>query len=164
MSRLIASLSMLLITGSSALAADESSSTALLSPVMVMAAADLADAQQTAIVYNAASKAAPAPARPLALPALYAASAALQAFDAYSTIAALKLGGVEQNPLMKSITRNPAAFVAVKASVTIASVAAAERLWRGNHRLGAIGLMVASNAMMGVVAAHNASVLSTLKR
>ena len=50
MSRLIASLSMLLITGSSALAADESSSTALLSPVMVMAAANLADAQQTAIV------------------------------------------------------------------------------------------------------------------
>jgi hypothetical protein len=64
---------------------------------------------------------------------------------------------------MKGVVRNPAAFVAVKAGVTVASVAAAEKLWRNNHRVGAIGLMIASNAMMGFVAAHNASVLSTLK-
>ena len=57
----------------------------------------------------------------------------------------------------------PAAFVAMKAGVTMASIMAAESLWKNHHRFGAIGLMVASNLMMGVVAKHNAQVLSTLK-
>jgi hypothetical protein len=65
--------------------------------------------------------------------------------------------------MMSGITKNPAAFVAMKAGVTTASIMAAERLWKTNHRMGAIGLMIASNAMMGVVAAHNSRVLSTLK-
>jgi hypothetical protein len=46
--------------------------------------------------------------------------------------------------------------------VTAASILAAEQLWKGNHRAGAIGLMIASNVMMGMVAAHNARVLSSL--
>jgi hypothetical protein len=164
MYRLLTSvLSMLLLTSASAIAADERPSAALLSPAAVIAAAALADAPQLAVGFNTALNYAPAPRRPLVLPALYAASAGLQAFDAYSTLSVLKLGGVEQNPFMKSVVRNPAAFVAVKAGITVASVAAAERLWRGNHRIGAIGLMVASNAMMGIVAAHNASVLSRLR-
>ena len=54
-------------------------------------------------------------------------------------------------------------FVAMKAGVTMASIMAAESLWKNHHRFGAIGLMVASNLMMGVVAKHNAQVLSTLK-
>ena len=44
-----------------------------------------------------------------------------------------------------------------------ASIMAAEQLWKANHRLGAIGLMVASNAMMSAVAVNNQRVLSTLK-
>jgi hypothetical protein len=59
--------------------------------------------------------------------------------------------------------KSPAAFVAMKASVTAASIMAAERLWKGHHRMGAIGLMVASNVIMGVVAANNARVLSTVR-
>ena len=142
-------------------------------------AADAADTQPAALVIAPATIAAAASStaanvdvatrsdwkygRPSMLPALYATSAALQGYDAYSTLTALKHGGREANPLMKGIVKSPAAFVAMKAGVTMASIMASERLWKNHHRLGAIGLMVASNLMMGVVAKHNSQVLSTLK-
>ena len=142
-------------------------------------AADAADTQPAALVIAPATVAAAASStaanadlatrsnwkygRPSMLPALYATSAALQGYDAYSTLTALKSGGREANPLMKGITKSPAAFVAMKAGVTMASIMASEQLWKNNHRMGAIGLMVASNLMMGVVAKHNAQVLSNLK-
>ena len=142
-------------------------------------AADAADTQPAALVIAPATIAAAAAStaanvdvatrsdwkygRPSMLPALYATSAALQGYDAYSTLTALKNGGREANPLMKGIVKSPAAFVAMKAGVTMASIMASEQLWKNNHRFGAIGLMVASNMMMGVVAKHNAQVLSNLK-
>lgn len=101
--------------------------------------------------------------RPSMLPALYATSAALQGFDAYSTLTALKSGAREANPVMKSVTKSPVAFVAMKAGMTAASIMAAEQLWKSHHRTAAIGLMVASNVMMGMVARHNSQVLSSLK-
>lgn len=152
---------------------------ALVSPAY---AADAADAQVPALTVTpamlASATAAPeAPAatpdfgtrssfshgRPSMLPALYAASAALQGYDAYSTLTALKNGGVEANPLMKTVVKNPAAFVALKAGVTATSIMAAEKMWKSGNRIGAVGVMVASNVMMGMVAAHNSKVLSTLK-
>lgn len=101
--------------------------------------------------------------RPALLPSMYATSAFLQGYDAFSTMKALKNGAHEANPVMKAIVKNPAAFIAVKAGVTTASIMAAEQLWKSNHRMGAIGLMIASNAMMGAVAAHNSRVISGLK-
>jgi hypothetical protein len=101
--------------------------------------------------------------RPSILPALYATSAVLQGYDAYSTLNALNGGAREANPLMTSVVKSPTAFVAMKAGVTMASIMAAEQLWKGNHRMGAVGLMVASNVMMGMVAAHNSHVLSTVR-
>jgi hypothetical protein len=101
--------------------------------------------------------------RPSLLPALYAGAAALQAYDTYSTLTALKNGGTEANPFMQSVVKSPAAFVALKAGMTTASIMAAENLWKNNHRWGAVGMMVASNVMMGIVAAHNSRVLATLR-
>jgi hypothetical protein len=101
--------------------------------------------------------------RPSMLPALYATSAALQGYDTFSTLNALKSGAREANPLMKSVVKSPAAFVAMKAGVAAGSILAAEQLWKNHHRMGAIGMMVASNVMMGIVAAHNSHVLSQLK-
>src|SRR5262245_37693614 len=49
--------------------------------------------------------------RPAVLPALYVGSALLQAYDAYSTLKALGMGGREANPMMRGATANPAAFV-----------------------------------------------------
>jgi len=130
---------------------------------LVIAPATIAAASSTAANVDLATRSDWKYGRPSMLPALYATSAALQGYDAYSTLTALKNGGREVNPLMKGITKSPVAFVAMKAGVTMASIMASERLWKNHHRFGAIGLMVASNLMMGVVAKHNAQVLSTLK-
>ena len=102
--------------------------------------------------------------RPSILTALYGGSAALQAFDAYSTLKALKGGAVEANPLMKGVVGNPGVFIGIKAAVTGASIMAAEQMWRNNHRVAAIVMMVASNGVMAAVAAHNASVLNGQQR
>ena len=101
--------------------------------------------------------------RPSILPALYVGSALLQGYDAYSTMKALKLGAVEANPLMKSATGNPMLFIGIKAAVATTSIMAAEKMWKNHNRLGAIVVMVASNGLMAVVAAHNASVINGLR-
>ena len=135
-------------------------------PALVIAPATIAAAANpasTAANTDFASRSTFKYGRPTILPALYAASAALQGYDTYSTLTALKNGGREANPMMQSVTKSPAAFVAMKAGVTTASIVAAEQLWKGRHRMGAIGLMVASNVMMGMVAAHNSHVLASLK-
>ena len=102
--------------------------------------------------------------RPSILTALYGGSAALQAFDAYSTLKALKGGAVEANPLMKGVVGNPGVFIGIKATVSAASILAAEQMWRNHHRVAAIVMMAASNGFMAAVAAHNASVLSAQQR
>jgi hypothetical protein len=101
--------------------------------------------------------------RPAVLPALYAGSAILQGFDAYSTMSALKAGATEANPLMKGAVKNPLVLIGLKAVVTTTSIIAAERMWRGHNRIGAIALMAVSNGVMAAVAAHNSSVLKGLR-
>ena len=102
--------------------------------------------------------------RPAVLPALYVGSALLQAFDAYSTMKAINLGGTEANPIMKGAASSPAAMIGVKAAVTTASILAAERMWKNHNPTGAIVTMLASNGFMAWVAMHNASVVSGLQR
>lgn len=100
--------------------------------------------------------------RPAALPALYASYAALQAFDVYSTRQGLARGAREANPLMQGVVGNTTAFVAVKAGVGIATIMAAERLWKTN-KAAAIAVMVASNGVSAIVAARNARTLQQLR-
>ena len=100
--------------------------------------------------------------RPTALPALYVSYAALQAFDVYSTRQALARGAREANPLMQDVVSNTGALVAVKASVGVATIVAAERLWKTN-KAAAIAVMVASNSVTAVVAARNARTLRQLR-
>lgn len=96
--------------------------------------------------------------RPAALPALYASYAALQAYDVYSTRQALARGSREANPLMQGVVGNQSAFWALKATVTVSTIMAAERLWKKN-KTAAIAVMVVSNGVAAAVAARNASVL-----
>lgn len=100
--------------------------------------------------------------RPAALPALYISYAALQGFDVYSTRQALARGAREANPLMEGAVGNTATFIAVKAGVGVATIMAAERLWKTN-KLAAIAVMVASNSVSAVVAARNARTLRQLR-
>src|SRR5262245_3741159 len=168
---LISSLFLLMIAAESALAADENTTLAATKSSALTIALPPAETQQLAVGAKIAAPAAGSAVRqspesfgrPSMLPALYATSVALQGFDIYSTLSVLHLGGAEQNPLMKGVVGSPATLVATKATVTAASIVAAERLWRTNHRMSAIGLMLASNAMMAIVATHNAGVLSAMK-
>jgi hypothetical protein len=100
--------------------------------------------------------------RPTMLPALYASYAALQAYDMYSTKQALARGAREANPLMRGVVGNTGAFVAMKVGVGVATIMAAERLWKTN-KAAAIGVMIAGNSVAAVVAARNARTLRNLR-
>ena len=102
-------------------------------------------------------------ARGAALPVLYGTLAGLQAYDGWSTVKAVRLGATESNPAVAGIASNAPAMWAVKAGATMASIYAAERLWRRHRRTEAIITMVAVNGAMAMVAARNASVLRGMK-
>ena len=103
------------------------------------------------------------PRRPWPLPLLYGSSIYLQSYDTYLTLSALKAGASEMNPVLKPFTKHPAAFIAVKAGLEAASIAAAEQIWKDNHRARAVVLMLVTNAMMVGVTAHNAAVLQRVR-
>jgi len=95
--------------------------------------------------------------RPAALVPLYLGLTALQAYDGYSTLRGVGGGGIEQNPLVGGLAKQPAAFLTLKAVSTLTTIYAAEQLWRQHHKTQAIATVVVANAVMGVVAARNAS-------
>jgi len=103
----------------------------------------------------------PPPSRPAALIPMYVGLVGLQAFDGYATIHGVRTGGAEQNPLVGGLATRPAAFWAIKGASTFTTIYFAERLWRDGHKTEAIVTMVVANAVMGVVAARNASFLRT---
>jgi len=100
-----------------------------------------------------AAKLATAP-RPNSLVPLYLSFAALQALDVHSTLGALNRGGVEANPLMQSVTGNPASLVAIKAAGTAGVLYTSERLWKKNPA-AAIVFMVGANSAMAWVVQNN---------
>ena len=133
--------------------------------VLPAAAADDADNANAAAAAPAVvvpARISRALARPAVLPALYASYAALQVFDIYSTKQALARGAREANPAMQGVVGNSSAFVAVKAAVTVGTIAAAERLWKTN-KVAAVALMVVSNGILAGVAAKNARILRQLR-
>ena len=158
---LVVSLLGLVLSASSAFAADENG-TATLTPAIAATATTLAARPDLAANINFAPRV-PSVHRPGALPALYATSALLQGYDAYSTLTVLKHGGVEANPLMKGITKSPIAFIGLKAGMATLSIMAAERMWKDHNRVGAVLTMVASNGLMAMVAKHNASVMARVQ-
>ena len=94
-------------------------------------------------------------ARPALLVPMYASFATLQALDYHSTTTALSSGAArEANPLMRGVANTPAAFAMVKAGATAGMIWAAERM-RKKHPASAVVFMVASNAAMAAVVAHN---------
>ena len=156
---LVASFLGVVLSASSLYAADQEGTAAMV-PVLSLAAAN------TPLIpasLNVMPRMPVRARRPMVLPALYVGSAALQAYDAFSTLSVLKAGGTEANPLMKHVTKSPVAFVALKAGMTTMSVMAAERMWKNHNRMGAILTMAGSNALMAVVAANNARVLGRVR-
>ena len=99
--------------------------------------------------------------RPAVLPAMYAATVALQALDAHSTMKAMNAGANEANPMMKGVAGNSGALLAVKAGAAAGTIYFAEKLWRRN-RVAAVVLMAAVNGVTAAVVAHNYNVASRL--
>ena len=96
--------------------------------------------------------------RPAALVPMYASFATLQALDYHSTTRAISQGiGREANPLARSVVEHPAGFLALKAGATAGMIWASERM-RKKHPGRAVVLMLASNATMAVIVAHNYSI------
>ena len=103
------------------------------------------------------------PTRGSILPGLYVSFAALQVYDGYTTLTGFQYGATEMNPVMRGVADRPAAMWALKGASTVAAVYFAERLWRERHRGEAVAVMIVSNVVLATVAAHNASVIRTLK-
>lgn len=100
--------------------------------------------------------------RPALLPALYVSFAALQAYDAHSTITGLRNGAREANPIARSIVGSPATFWTVKAATAGASIFMAEKMWK-KSKTAAIVTMAVANGVSALVAARNASVLKQIR-
>jgi hypothetical protein len=92
--------------------------------------------------------------RPAALPALYATLGAMQAWDVYSTSAALKAGAREANPTAAPFANNAGKMMGLKAATTASTIFFAERMWKKN-KVGAIVMMVAINGATAAVSMNN---------
>jgi len=137
-----------------------------LAPATVARAADdaaavKADAEQTATLSRNSFE--PSAKRPMALPAMYAMQAALQALDAHSTYSAINRGAVEANPLMQGVVQNKGAMMAVKAGVAAGTIFLAERMWKRGNRMGAIAAMLVANGVTAMVVANNYRVAQSLR-
>jgi Domain of unknown function (DUF5658) len=92
--------------------------------------------------------------RPAILPVLYASLGAMQAWDFYSTSAALKAGAHEANPIAAAYAGNTGSMLALKVTSTVSTIFFAERMWK-KSRVGAIVLMTAINGATAAVSMHN---------
>ena len=116
-------------------------------------------AQQSSPLFAAQTSPAPTPvrqasqaSRPLA--PLYVSFAVLQALDVHSTTRALRSGAVEGNPLMRSVARQPAGLIALKAGGAASTIWLSHKLSK-RSRTGAFVLMTAMNSAYAMVVAHN---------
>jgi hypothetical protein len=93
---------------------------------------------------------------------LYASTAVMQALDVHSTLTAFGAGAVEANPLMEGVTRNRAAFMAVKVGVAASTILAARQLSKRN-KVAAVVTLVAINSAYAMVVQHNYKVARSLR-
>jgi hypothetical protein len=122
------------------------------------AAAEEEPGPQVATVVKLAPLAAPSAGvvmkRPPILPVLYATYGVMQAWDIYSTTAALKAGARETNPIAAPVARNPASLIALKAVSTAGTIYFTERLWK-NNRTAAVIVLAAINGATAAISLHN---------
>ena len=93
---------------------------------------------------------------------LYVSTATMQALDVHSTLKAFSTGAVEANPLMTGVTKNPAAFIALKAGVAASTIMAARQMAKHN-KVAAVVTLVAVNSVYAMVVSHNYRVANSLR-
>jgi hypothetical protein len=89
-------------------------------------------------------------------------TAALQGLDAYTTLAAVNHGAREANPMMRAAVGNPVVWIAVKSSMTAATIYAARRLWPRN-KAAAVTVFAVTNCVLATVVARNVAVLRQVR-
>jgi hypothetical protein len=92
--------------------------------------------------------------RPAVLPVLYASLGVMQAWDVYSTSAAMRAGAREANPAAAPFAGNAGSLIAMKATTTAGTILFAERMWKKN-KVGAIVMLAAINGATAAVSLHN---------
>jgi hypothetical protein len=97
-----------------------------------------------------------------ALKSLYASTAIMQGLDFHSTMAVLKRGGGEGNPLMAGVVSNKAAFLGIKAGVAAGSIMAARQIGKRN-KVAAVATLLAINSAYAFVVQHNYKVARSLR-
>ena len=123
----------------------------------------LADAGGVIVPMAPMSNYSPKLERPALLPALYVTLGAMQAWDVYSTRAAIAAGAREANPTATPFSGNAGSLLGLKAATTASTIFFAERMWKKN-KVGAIVMLVAINGATAAVSMHNmrnAKALST---
>jgi len=89
--------------------------------------------------------------------------AALNAADYFSTLKALKIAGVEEkNPVLKSVTKDPYAFAAVKIGFTALACYSLKKLYKRSRPL-AWALSIASNLACSYVVSNNFQIINRCK-
>ena len=114
----------------------------------------LADASGVIVAKVPRSDYTPAVTRPAILPALYVALGAVQAWDVYSTRAALTAGAREANPTAAPFAQNSGSMLGLKAATTVSTIFLAERMWKKN-KVGAVVMLVAINSATAAVSMNN---------
>ena len=134
-----------------------------IAPVAASAVASVAEVAASgnlaaAVVVQRATSDVAARRSPMLL-AMYGSAGLLQAYDGFSTLKAVGANHAELNPMMAPLVNHPGLVIAAKAAMTIATISAAEKMWRTNHHKQAIAMLLVSNGVMAAVGAHNAMVL-----
>jgi hypothetical protein len=93
---------------------------------------------------------------------LHAATVATQMLDVHSTMRAIKVGGVEANPVMGGLVNNRAAFIGVKAGISAGVIFVTQKVARDN-KIAAIVASAAINSAFVMVARHNYRVAQGLR-
>ena len=92
--------------------------------------------------------------RPAILPVFYASLGVMQAWDVYSTSAAVRAGAREANPAAAPFAGNAGSLIALKATTTASTIFFAERMWKKN-KAGAIVMLAVINGATAAVSLHN---------
>jgi hypothetical protein len=157
--RFIVALGVLLLFGSTAIAADADQTSAVAATVVAqtslatLTAESLTAALAQPMFPDAAPKGPNVSGKALRY-GMYASFATLQALDAHSTLKAMRAGGHEANPFMKGVASKPAALIAVKAGTAAATMMFVEKLSKRNP-IASFVVMTALNSAYATVVAHN---------
>jgi hypothetical protein len=113
-----------------------------------------AAAESRTITLTSSSNYQPQLTRPALLPALYVTLGGMQAWDLFSTSAAVKAGAREANPSAAPFANNTGSLLGLKLATTASTIFFAERAWKHN-RVAAVVMMAAINGATAVVAMQN---------